>query len=119
MKKKWKRPKMVHGMFTKYKWIPFYPKNILLCRDTDIGALCLLFAQEGIYIGPNVQIGARTTIYTKNTENNTAGPVTIRAGAKIGAHCLIFPKVIIEKQEKIPAGSIVFINKENERVIKR
>lgn len=117
--KNWKHPKMKHGKPTKWNWVPYYPENISIGYKSDIGAFCLLFAHEKIHIGWGVQIGARTTIYTKNTENCTHGKVIIKDKACIGAHCIIFPNVVIEKEEKIPAKSIVYVNKDNERVIKR
>lgn len=117
--KNWKMPKMKHGKPTKYNWIPYYPKLISVGNNSDIGALTLLFGQNGIEIGDNVQIGAGCIIYSENTENGTHGKVIIRESAKIGAHCILYPNVIIEVEEKIPAKSIVYVNKDNERVIKR
>jgi len=86
--------------------------------NVDIGAGSHLFAHEKLIIGDHVQIGGGTYIYTYNSIDNIRGSVIIKRKAKIGAHCLIFPGVIIEEEEKIPAKSIVFINKKNERVIK-
>ena len=117
--KKWKQPKMKHLKWTKWKWLPLYPKNIHIGEHVDIGALTALFGQNGIIIRDNVDIGSHCSIYSENTENGTYGPVIIKKGAKIGAHCVIFPNVVIEIGEKIPAGSIVYVNKNNERVIKR
>jgi len=117
--KNWKPPKMKHGISTKWNWIPFYPHHIKIGKFTDIGALTLLFGQYGIEIGNYVQIGAGCILYSENTENNTHGKIIIREKAKIGAHSIIFPNVIIEAEERIPAKSIVYVNKKNERVIKR
>ena len=53
----WKPPEMIHGEFTKWKWLPYHPDKIKLGNKVDIGALTCLFAHYGIEIGDDVQIG--------------------------------------------------------------
>ena len=116
--KEWKAPEMVHGEFTKYKWLPYHPENIKLGYKTDIGALTCLFAHEGIEIGNECQIGSHCSIYSYDSEDNIRGKVTIKDGATIGSHSVIFPNVIIERNEKIKAGSIVYVDQKGKRHIK-
>lgn len=117
--KNWKPPKMKHGKFTKWNWVPYHPKNIRMGRNTDIGAFTCLFAHYGITIGDDAQIGSHCSIYSLNTENDVKGKVIIKDKACIGSHCVIFPNVVIEKEELIPAGSVVYVNKDGERIVKK
>ncbi len=114
---KWEYPKMIHGQLTKWNWLPYYPDNIVLGENVDIGAFTCLFAHYGIFIHKDVMIGSHVSIYSLNTENGTKGRVIIGEGAKIGAHTIIFPNVVIKKNEKIKANSIVYM-KNGERIIK-
>jgi len=109
---------MVHGEFTKWKWLPYYPENIKIGYKTDIGALTCLFAHHGIEIGDECQIGSFCAIYSLNTENDTSGRVIVKKKAKIGSHSVIFPNVIIEENERIKAGSIVYVDQKGKRHIK-
>jgi acetyltransferase-like isoleucine patch superfamily enzyme len=101
---------MKHGKFTKWKWIPYYPKNIIIGRNVDIGALCFLQGKGGIFIEDNVQIGGGTFIYSEDSIRNIKGLIIIRKGVCIGAHSVILPKKggphIIS--ENIKAGSVVY-----------
>jgi len=109
---------MVHGEFTKWKWLPYYPENIKLGYKTDIGALTCLFGQKGIDIGDYVQIGSHCSIYSANTEDKVYGKIIIKDEANIGSHCTIFPNVIIERKEKIKAHSVVYVDQKGKRHIK-
>jgi acetyltransferase-like isoleucine patch superfamily enzyme len=85
-----------------------YPEGLTLGEKVDIGAFTYINAQFHIIIGDNVQIGAHCAIYSNNTINNVQGPVEIHKGAKIGAHSVILPNVIIREDQLIKAGSVVF-----------
>lgn len=107
--KDWKPPEMVHGEFTDWKWIPYYPENIKIGRNVDIGALCFLQGKMGIEIGDNVQIGAGTKIYSVDTERGIAGKIVIAPNIMIGANSVILPKNIIHLITKhVKAGSVVY-----------
>lgn len=119
--KKWKKPKIKHAKFTKYQYLVWYPKGLTLGHNIDIGALTLINAHYGVIIQDNVRIGGGCKIYSTDDitkEYLIKGMVLIKKGARIGAHVIILPNVIIEEGEKILAGSIVFVNKKGERIIK-
>lgn len=108
-KKKWKKPKIEHNKLTKYNWLVGHPEGLYLGNNVDIGAFTYINAKYGVIIGDNVQIGGGCHIYSHNSINNITGKILIRMGAKIGAHCIILPNVIIKRNEIIKAGSIVYI----------
>jgi acetyltransferase-like isoleucine patch superfamily enzyme len=116
--KNYQYPKMEHGKLTEWNWLPYHPEKIGLGKNVDIGAFTCLFAHEGIEIGDEAQIGSHCSIYSLNTEDNIRGKVVIKEGAKIGSHSVIFPNVVIEKDEKIKAGSIVYVDSKGFRKIK-
>lgn len=117
MKNKWKTPEMIHGVFTKWRWLPFHPECIKISNNVDIGALTCLFGHSGIEIEEDVQIGSHCSLYSLNTENKTKGKIVIKKGAKIGSHTVIFPNVIIEENEEIHSHSVVYM-KDGVRVVK-
>lgn len=107
--KEWEPPEMIHGRFTKWKWLPFYPENIIIGKNTDIGALSVLFGQNGIVIEEDVQIGAGCIIYSEDTERGVSGQIIIKKGVKIGANTVILPRDKIHVIDKnIKAGSVVY-----------
>lgn len=103
----WEEPKIEHNKLTKWNWMVAHPVNLRLGKNVDIGAFTYIQAEFGVVIGDNVQIGSHCSIYSKNTINNTHGAVIILKGAKIGAHSIILPNVIIEKGRLIKAGSVI------------
>lgn len=126
--KEWLPPTMEHGRLTRWWWLPYYPQNIKIGNNVDIGAFTCLFGHEGIEIGDNVQIGSHCSLYSLNTEemkksperqnpNLIRGKIQIKKNAVIGSHCIIFPNVVIEEKEEIRAKSIVFIDKKGRRCI--
>lgn len=122
--KEWKYPKLRKVWFvkcwkSKYGWRVWHNKdNFILGHATDIGDGCRFFCHEKVIIEDFVEIGGDTYIYTYNSINNIKGEVIIKKKAKIGAKCLILPGVIVEEGEMIPAMSLVFVNKKDERVIR-
>lgn len=105
--KKWKPPKMKHGKFTKWKWLPYYPENIKIGKNVDIGAFCFLQGEWGIEIGENTQIGSHCSIYSNNTINETFGSIKIGKNCCIGSHTIILPGVIIPDNCFIKAHSTI------------
>ena len=109
---------MKHGEMTKWLWVVFRPENLTLGRKTDIGAFTAIFAHHGVEIGDEVQIGSHCSIYSLNTEDNTAGKVTIGKGAMIGTHSTIMPGVTVGAgavigaysfvKKDIPAGALAY-----------
>jgi len=107
--KKWKPPKMKHGKLTKWNWLPYYPENIKIGKNVDIGAFCFLQGKYGIDIGNNVQIGSHTSIYSEDTERGIKGKIIIKEGVMIGSHVTILPRLggfVIHFN--IKAGSVVY-----------
>lgn len=106
-KKKWKKPKIVSNKLTKWHWKVSHSEHFKMGENVDIGSFTYIQSEFGVYIGDNVQIGAHCSIYSKNSINNTHGPVIIQEGAMIGAHSVILPGVIIRKNKLIKAGSVI------------
>lgn len=105
--RKWRMPKIQHGVPTKYGWTVYYPEMFSLGRHTDIGWGCFIMAGEGVTIGDHVQIGGGTYIYSVDTQRGMFGPVRIGENACIGAQSLILPGADIAPFAKVPAHSIV------------
>lgn len=125
-KTEWKYPVVKPRVTTKYGWIVLYTidkKTSLkplktkadyfhLGYKTDIGYGTVIQAQNYVYIGNFVQIGANCSIYSSNTIDNTKGKIIIKDNAKIGANSVILPKsdgsdLIIGYNSIIGAGSVV------------
>lgn len=103
----WHTPKIEHGKPTEYGWTIWHPENFILRKHVDIGWGCFIQAEYGVEIGTGSQIGGGTYIYSKDTQRNKWGKVTIGRNVKIGAHCLILPGVTIQDGAKIQAKSII------------
>lgn len=98
---------ILHGLPTKWLWVVWHPERLKLGMNVDIGAFTAIFCHEEVTIEDNVQIGSHCSIYTKNTINQTHGPVTIHEGACIGSHSVILPGVTIGSRVLIKAMSVV------------
>lgn len=107
-KKKWIKPIIKHNQLTQWNWVVAYPEGLKLGKNVDIGAFTYIQAKYGVVIENNVQIGSHCSIYSENTINNIKGKVIIKKGAKIGAHSVILPNVIIDKNQLIKAGSVIY-----------
>lgn len=99
--------KLKHGKPTKWGWVVWHPENLVLGENVDIGWATALFAHHDVQIGNNVQIGAFCALYSLNTEDGTAGKITIDDGVNIGAHCVILPGVKIGVGARVGAFSLV------------
>ena len=98
---------MTHGELTKWGWTVYYPDNMDMGANTDIGEGTTIFCHDKVFIGEGVQIGGKCSIYTRSTIDNTEGPVQIKKGASIGTHCIIMPGVTVGCDAKIGANSFV------------
>jgi acetyltransferase-like isoleucine patch superfamily enzyme len=107
--KDWKYPKFDSRGMTKWNWMCQHPENLKLGKETDIGAFTYINAKYGIEIQENVQIGSHCSIYSWSTIDNKKGKVTMKKNAKIGAHSVIMPGVIIG--ENAIVGACSFVNK--------
>ena len=105
--KKWNPPEIEHNVPTLWGWMVAHPENLGLGRYTDIGAFCYLQAEAGIEIGRHVQLGAHCAVYSVNTIDNQRGKVIIKDGARIGANSVILPNVIIGKNARVGALSLI------------
>ena len=96
----WEKPEIKHAEFTKYGYLVWYPENLKLGNNVDIGALTLINAHFGVEIGDNVQIGSHCSIYSHNTiKREIRGNVIIEKNAQIGSYSLIMPNTIIKSDE--------------------
>lgn len=107
-RRRWIKPKIIHNIPTIFNWVVGHPEGLELGDNVDIGAFTYIMAKYGVIIEDDVQIGGGCHIYSHNTINNTKGKVIIKKGAKIGAHSVILPNVIIEENQLIKAGSIIY-----------
>ncbi|MFH0943427.1 MAG: acyltransferase [Candidatus Beckwithbacteria bacterium] len=103
----WQRPQFDQNGMTKWQWMCQYQENLVLGKNTDIGAFTYINAKFGVIIEVNVQIGSHCSIYSHNTIDNTKGKVIIKQGAKIGSHTVILPGVTIGAKAVIGAHSLV------------
>jgi acetyltransferase-like isoleucine patch superfamily enzyme len=103
----WELPAMEHNKLTKWNWMVSRPENLILGKNVDIGAFTYIAAHHGVIIETNVQIGSHCAIYSLNTEDDTKGLVTIKQGACVGSHVVIFPGVTIGMDAKVGAHSLV------------
>jgi len=103
----WEYPEIKHGVLTKYNWLVLYPENLILGRDTDIGAFTLIMAKYGVKIGQGAMIGSHVSIYSASTIDGRVGAITIGNNAKIGSHSVIMPGICIGDNAIIGAFSFV------------
>lgn len=97
--------------------------NISIGSFVHIGAYCALYGAHGITLSNFTGISARTTIYSamddfsgesligpvypKSYTNVLGGEVILKQFVQIGAHCVVFPNVIIGEGSVIGACSMV------------
>ena len=105
--KKWRKPKIKHGKFTKYNYIIQYPEGLKLGRNFDIGAFTYINARYGVTVSDLVKIGSHCSIYSHSTIDQKQGPIILKKNCKIGTHSTIMPNVIIGENSVIGAYSFV------------
>ena len=108
--KKWIKPTIEHGKFTKYNYIVQYPENLKLGKNFDIGSFTYINSQYSVEIGDFVQIGSHCSIYSNSTIDCKQGPVKLMKNCKIGTHSTIMPNVTVGKNSVIAAYSFVTKN---------
>ena len=107
MEKKWRKPVIKHGKFTKYNYIVQYPENLTLGKNFDIGTFTYINSQYGVVIENDVQIGSHCAIYSNSTIDLKKGKVVLKKNCKIGTHSTIMPNVTVGKNSVIAAYSFV------------
>ena len=110
MEKKWRKPVIKHGKFTKFNYIVQYPENLTLGRNFDIGTFSYINSQYGVVIENDVQIGSHCAIYSNSTIDLKKGKVVFKKNCKIGTHSTIMPNVTIGENSVIAAYSFVTEN---------
>jgi acetyltransferase-like isoleucine patch superfamily enzyme len=103
----WKKPIIKHGKMTKYNYLVYYPENLKLGKDFDIGSFTFIHAQNSVEIQDSVQLGSHCSIYSKSTIDDKEGPVILKQNCKIGTHSTIMPNVTIGENSIIAAYSFV------------
>jgi acetyltransferase-like isoleucine patch superfamily enzyme len=106
----WRRPIILDGELTEWKWLVRYPEKLTLGVNTDIGAFTLILAHNGVEIQEGVQIGSHCAILSKSTIDKKDGKVTIKKGARVGVHSTVMPGVTIGEGALVAAHS--FVNKD-------
>lgn len=117
----WNYPNFISKGYNRWKseygWHVWYLQHLTLERNTDIGYGTVIFAHEGVIIEEDVQIGSYVSVYSLNTENGTKGKVILKKGCLIGSHSVILPNVVIEENEQIRAGSIVYMKNGKRKIL--
>ena len=108
--KKWRKPVIQHGKLTKYNYIVYYPKNLKLGKNFDIGTFSYINCRYGVDIENDVQIGSHCSIYSHSTIDDKQGKVVLKKNCKIGTHSTIMPNVTIGENSIIGAYSFVTEN---------
>ena len=108
--KKWRKPVILHGKLTKYNYIVYYPKNLKLGKNFDIGTFSYINCRYGVDIENDVQIGSHCSIYSHSTIDDKQGKVVLKKNCKIGTHSTIMPNVTIGENSIIGAYSFVTEN---------
>lgn len=105
--KKWNFPEFDKNGVTKWQWMCQNTENLILRKNTDIGAFTYINAKYGVTIEEDAQIGSHCSIYSQSTIDNKKGPVKICKNAKIGSHTTIMPGVTIGDNSIIGAHSFI------------
>ncbi|MHA7646457.1 acyltransferase [Nitrosopumilus sp. S4] len=108
--KRWKKPTIKHGKFTKYNYIVQYPENLKLGKNFDIGTFTYINSHFGVEIQDDVQIGSHCSIYSHSTIDSKQGNVILKKNCKIGTHSTIMPNVTIGENSIIASYSFVTKN---------
>jgi acetyltransferase-like isoleucine patch superfamily enzyme len=103
----WQPPEPEHGKFTPWNWLVLHPEHLKIGKGVDIGALTFLNAKQGIVLEDDVQIGPHCSIFSISTIDGKQGEIRICNGAKIGAHAVIMPGVIVHENAMVGAGAVV------------
>jgi len=94
-----------------------YHEDLVLGKNTDIGAFTYINAKYGVEIQENVQIGSHCSIYSWSTIDNKRGKVVIKQNAKIGAHSMVMPGITIGENAIVGAHSFVNRNVPDNSVV--
>ena len=103
----WQYPAFDERGMTRWNWMCQYHENLVLGKNTDIGAFTYINAKYGVEIQEDVQIGSHCSIYSWSTIDDKKGKVTIKKNAKVGAHTVIMPSVTIGENAVVGACSFV------------
>jgi len=105
--KDWAYPKFDEKGMTWWNWMCQYHENLVLERNTDIGAFTYINAKYGVHIEEDVQIGSHCSIYSWSTIDDKKGKIVIKRNARIGSHSVIMPGVTIGENAVVGAFSFV------------
>lgn len=106
----WVMPEIPEGCLTRYNWMVRHKKNLVLGKNTDIGAFSYLNAMNGITIEDDVQIGSHCSVYSVSTIDNKKGPVLLKKNCRIGSHSVVMPGVTVGENSIV--GAFSFVNKD-------
>lgn len=104
---KWQPPKIEHGKLTEWNWVVYRPENFKLGKKTDIGVFSAIFANYGVVIEDEVQIGSHCTLYSASTIDDKQGPVVLKKNCRVGSHSIVMPGVTIGENTIVGAQSFV------------
>jgi acetyltransferase-like isoleucine patch superfamily enzyme len=111
-KEQWTKPEIKDRIPTIYGWVVQHPENLKLGNYVDIGFGTYINASYDITIEDEVMIGSHCSIYSANTIDSTFSEIIIKKNAKIGAGSVILPRkdklpLIIGENAKIGALTLI------------
>lgn len=105
--KNWQPPIIEEMKPTKWHWLVQHKENLILGKNTDIGAFTYINAENQVIIEDEVQIGSHCSVYSVSTIDNKNGKVILRKNCKIGSHSVILPGVTVGENTVVGALSLV------------
>lgn len=103
----WKKPVIEHGVPTSYGWIVLHPEAFFMGNQVDIGFGSLIQAESVVVLEDRVELGSHVSIYSADSISGTRGKVTVKEGACVGSHAIVFPGVTVGEYSLVDAGCIV------------
>lgn len=109
-KKSWRPPIFDENGMTKWNWMCQYRENLILHKNTDIGAFTYINAKYGVEIEEDVQVGSHCSIYSWSTIDDKKGKILLKKNARIGTHSVVMPGVTVG--EKAVVGAFSFVTRD-------
>lgn len=105
--KNWRKPKIAHAKLTKWHWKVLHPERLKLGKKVDISSFVVIFAQNGVTIEDNVEIGPHCSVMSADTISGKNGSVVLKRGCSLGANSVVMPGVTIGENTIVGAHSLV------------
>jgi len=107
MNSEWIEPEFDKYGMTQWGWRVVNKENFSLGKRVQIGTFTVIDAKNHVEIGDDVKIGWSCTIVSYSSIDKKEGKVILEKNCKIGANSVIFPNVTIGENSIIGANSLV------------